>query len=94
MSTELTEQERRFLDEIAGGSGSLRSRIIPWALEIVPGAAFFTYGVVADRLFWEVFGFLSVVYFSVWRMYGQYRGRRMLQSIHKKTLATQDEADA
>ena len=92
--TPLTDQEQRYLEQISEGPVSLRSRLLPWALEIVPGAAFFTYGVLTGRLFWEVFGFLSVVYFAVWRMYSQLRGRRLLLGIHDKMLNAQGGDDA
>lgn len=94
MTASLTPKERHYLDQLLSDSGSLRTRLIVWGLEIVPGAAFFAYGVATDRLLWEVLGFLSVVYFQVWRMYGQLRGRRMLQSIYRKTIEAEKNTDA
>lgn len=94
MAEGLTEQEQRFLEQIAAVPVSLKSRIIPWALEILPGTAFFLYGLLADRLVWEVFGFFSVVYFAAWRMFRQLKGHRLLQSIHAKALVvTKDASD-
>ena len=88
---DLTRAERKYLDDLQELPKSVRSRIIGWALEVVPSTGFFVYGLYSDRRLFVIFGFLSLLYFSVWRMYSQFRGFRMLSSIHAKLLTAKGE---
>lgn len=91
--TELSPAERRYLDDLRQLPTSVRSRFLGWGCELVPSIGLFVYGLVADRRFFVVLGFLSLLYFAVWRMYGQLRGIRMLQSIYKKQLSRPGQRD-
>ncbi|MBX3425571.1 MAG: hypothetical protein KF688_07830 [Pirellulales bacterium] len=91
---ELTPGERRFLEDLRRLPTSVRSRLVGWGCELVPSIALFVYGLIADRRLFVVLGFLSLLYFTVWRMYGQLRGFRMLHSIYEKQLSTIEIRDA
>lgn len=91
---ELTAAERRYVEDLRRLPTSLRSRLLGWACELVPSIGLFVYGLVADRRFFVVLGFLSLLYFSVWRMYGQLRGFRMLQRIYQKQLSQTGQSDS
>lgn len=81
---ELTLAERRYLTDLENIPTSVRSRLIGWAFELVPSIGLFSYGLYADRRLLVVLGFLGLLYFSVWRMYSQFRGFRMLIRFHEK----------
>ncbi|MBX3425580.1 MAG: hypothetical protein KF688_07875 [Pirellulales bacterium] len=92
---ELTTGERRFLDDLRKLPTSVRSRLVGWGCELVlPSIALFVYGLIADRRLFVVLGFLSLLYFTVWRMYGQLRGFRMLHSIYQKQLSRAEQINA
>jgi hypothetical protein len=91
---ELTSSEKRYLADLGNLPTSVRSRVLGWACELVPSIGLFVFGLVADRRFFVVLGFLSLLYFAVWRMYAQFRGFRMLHSIYKKQLSSADSGDA
>jgi hypothetical protein len=91
---ELTAGERRYLEDLRKMPTSMRSRLLGWACELIPSIGLFIYGLVADRRFFVVLGFLSLLYFAVWRMYGQLRGFRMLHSIYEKQLSRAEQRDA
>ena len=84
----LTEAEERYLRDLEKMPSSMRSRIVGWALELIPSIGLFVYGMMSGRRTFMVLGFLSLLYFSVWRMYGQLRGSRIIQSVYKKRLST------
>ncbi len=91
---ELTEREKRYLDDLRDLPTSVRSRLMGWALELALSIGIFAYGLTAERRLFLVLGFISLLYFAVWRMYSQFRGFRMLSSIYKKQLAAEKAADA
>lgn len=90
---ELTLQEKRYLDDLQNLPTSVRSRLIGWALELGSSIGLFVYGLVADRRLFLVFGFISLLYFAIFRMYSQFRGFRMIHSIYKKQLSDPGETD-
>ena len=91
---ELTAREKRYLEDLRSIPTSVRSRLLGWALELVSSIGLFVYGLIADRRLFLVLGFLSLLYFAVWRMYSQFVGFRLIHSIHKKQLSTVRESDA
>jgi hypothetical protein len=90
----LTEREKRYLEDLRSIPTSVRSRLLGWALELVPSIAFFVYGLIADRRLFLVLGFLNLLYFAVWRMYSQFRGFRLIHSIYNKQLSAVRRTDA
>ncbi len=82
----LTESEARYLRDLRRLPTSTRSRVIGWTLELVPGIALFSYGLMTDSRTLMVLGFLSQLYFSLWRMYAQLRGFRLLRGIADKAM--------
>ena len=93
-SPQLTDSEKRYLEVLRKLPTSMRSRLIGWALELIPSIGLFVYGLVTDRRFFLVLGFASLLYFAVWRMYSQLRGARLLQGIYAKQLAREVKPDA
>ena len=91
---ELTVQEKRYLDDLRNLPTSVRSRLFNWALELSSSIGLFVYGLVADQRLFLVLGFVSLLYFAVFRMYSQFRGFRMIHNIYKKQLSTARETDA
>ena len=91
---ELTVQENRYLDDLRNLPISVRSRLIGWALELSSSIGFFVYGLITDRRLFLVLGFVSLLYFAVWRMYSQFRGFRLLHGIYKKQLSAVKGSDA
>lgn len=85
--TELTQAEHRYLADLSRLPRSHRTRLVGWLLELAPGIGLFAYGLAEDDRTFLILGFLSQLYFAVWRMVAQYRGARMLMSIrHKEAL--------
>jgi hypothetical protein len=91
--TPLTESEARYLRDLQRLPASTRSRLIGWALELVPGIALFSYGLYADSHAFLILGFLSQLYFSLWRMYAQLRAFRLLRGIAQKAIPTPAPAE-
>ncbi len=81
---ELTEAERRYLDDLEKLPTTVKSRVVWWLLELVPSIGFFCYGLYADSRFFIVLGFLTLLYFAVWRMIGQFRGFRMMAKFRER----------
>jgi hypothetical protein len=90
----LSDPERQYLETLSKLPLSARSRLLGWALELIPSIGFFVYGLVKDSRFFLILGFVSLLYFAVWRMYQQLRGARMIHSIYVKRLAQPDSRDA
>ena len=80
----LTKAERRYLIDLNRLPKSYRTRVIGWLLELAPGIGLFAYGLVENNQTFLILGFLSQLYFSLWRMVAQYRGARLLASIRQK----------
>ena len=91
---ELTDPEKRYLDDLRSLPTSVRSRLLGWALELIPSIALFVYGMIADSRLFMVIGFLSLLYFALWRRYAQFQGFGMLHSIYAKQLSDMEETDA
>lgn len=91
---ELTEREKRYLNDLRNIQRSVRSRVLGWVMELIPSIGLFLYGLVSNQRLFLVLGFLSLLYFAVWRMYSQFRGFRMMQSIFNKQLSAEAERDA
>jgi len=83
----LTDAERRYLDDLRKLPSSIPSRILGWTIELVPSIGLFTFGLLSDRRLFLILGFVSLLYFAVWRMYAQLRGFRLIQGIYEKRLA-------
>jgi hypothetical protein len=92
-SLEFTEAEKRYLQDLGKLPSSIRSRVVGWGLELVPSIGLFVFGLVSESRFFLILGFLSLLYFSVWRMYSQFRGFRLIQSIYEKQLSKHDSGD-
>lgn len=92
--SEFTKAEKRYLQDLEKLPSSIRSRVIGWALEVIPSIGLFLYGLMSEHRLLVVLGFLSLLYFSVWRMYGQFRGFRLIQSIYEKQLSQRERVDA
>jgi hypothetical protein len=90
---ELTTSEKRYLADLRNLPTSVRSRLLGWACELVPSIGLFVYGFFADRRFFVVLGFHSLLDFAVCRMYAQLRGFRMLHSIYEKQLSRAEQSD-
>ena len=84
---ELTKAEERYLDDLKKLPKAFRSRIIGWALELVPSIGLFAYGMYSEKRLFVLLGFLSLLYFAVWRMYSQFRGFRMISRIYEARFA-------
>ena len=91
--SKLTEAEKRYLNDLQRLPATKRSRLIGWALELIPSVGLFVYGVVSEKTWWMVLGFLSLLYFAVFRMYSQYRGFRLIHAIYEKRLSEQAETE-
>ena len=89
----LTDSENRYLEDLRKLPSSIRSRILGWTFELVPSIGLFTFGLLSNRRVFLILGFVSLLYFAVWRMYAQLRGFRLIQGIYEKRLA-QDTSDA
>lgn len=85
--------EERYIRDLEKLPSSIRSRVLGWCLELIPSIGFFVYGLMSELRFYVVLGFLSLMYFSAWRMYGQLRGFRLLQSIYEKQLSSDHHSD-
>lgn len=83
----LTDSEMRYSKELERLPSSVRSRMLGWVLELAPGIALFAYGMATNSRVFILFGFLSQLYFTIWRMYAQFRGFRMQRSIALKWLS-------
>lgn len=92
--SKFTEAEKRYLQDLQKLPVSIRSRILGWGLEVIPSIGLFTYGLMSERRLFVILGFLSLLYFSIWRMYGQFRGFRLLHSIYQKQLSKHDSGDS
>lgn len=90
----LTEEEKKYLNNLQAIPKSVRSRLLLWAIEVVPGSCMFGYGLYADSNGFLIMGFLSILYFALWRMYSQFRGLRMIHSIYNKRLKAGSDPDA
>src|SRR3982751_3961832 len=89
----LSDTEHKYLETLSKLPNSLRSRLLGWAFELVPSIGFFVYGLFTDSRFFLVLGFVSLLYFAMWRMYQQLRGSRMIHSIYEKRLSQQGSPD-
>jgi hypothetical protein len=89
--SDLTQQEARYLEDLRRIPTTYRSRLLGWALELGVSTVPFAYGYWTDRTPFMLVGFLSLLYFAVWRMCGQFRAARMLRSIHAKRLVGDSE---
>ena len=83
----LTSAEERYLEDLKNIPKTIRSRLIGWSIELVPSTGLFAYGIYSDKRLFVILGFLSLLYFAVWRMYSQFRGFRMLSRIYETRLA-------
>jgi len=92
--SKFTEAEKRYLQDLQKLPVSIRSRILGWGLEVIPSIGLFTYGLMSERRLFVILGFLSLLYFSIWQMYGQFRGFRLLHSIYQKQLSKHDSGDS
>jgi len=95
-SGELSKAEARYLGQLLARPPTVRSRLIGWAFELIPSIGLFAYGLHAARTAFVVLGFLSLLYFSVWRMYSQLHGARMLRRIIESgagSIGAQDGTD-
>lgn len=90
----LSDTERQYLETLRKLPTSLRSRLLVWALEIVPSIGMFVYGLIKDSRLFLILGFVSLLYFAIWRMYQQLRGSRMIHSIYESRLADPGAPDA
>ena len=88
---ELSNAEKRYLEDLEKIPTTVRSRVLGWALELIPSIGLFCYGLYSDRRLFVVLGFVSLLYFSVWRMYSQFRGFRMIMKIHEKGEVETDD---
>ena len=88
---QLTESEKRYLEDLRNLPTSMRLRILAWIAELAPSIGLFVYGLANDRRLFLILGFLSLLYFAVWRMYSQFRGARMIHSIYVKQLSAAEE---
>ncbi len=84
---ELSKTEERYLEDLKNLPKSVSSRLVAWALELVPSIGLFAYGMYAEKRLFVLFGFFSLLFFSVWRMYSQLRGFRMISRIYEARLA-------
>jgi hypothetical protein len=91
---QLTEREQRYLQDLRRLPASIRSRVVGWAIELLPSIGLFSYGLVKESKLFLVAGFLSLLYFSVWRMYSQLSGFRMIQSRYQKQLSSAESKSA
>jgi len=92
--SQLTEREQRYLNDLRQLPGTIRSRVVGWALELVPSVGLFSYGFVNDSKSFLLWGFVTLLYFAIWRMYSQFRGFRMIQGVYQKQLAAAESKDA
>lgn len=90
----LSDAEREYLETLRKLPTSLPSRLLAGALELVPSIGFFAYGLLKDRRVFLILGFVSLLYFAIWRMYQQLRASRMIHSIYEKRLAQPNSSDA
>jgi hypothetical protein len=90
--SQLTEREQQYLNDISQLPTSIRSRVVGWVVELVPSIGLFVYGYVNESKLFLVAGFLSLLYFSIWRMYSQFRGFKLIQSIYQKRLSSEHES--
>ena len=90
----LSDAEQKYLETLRKLPTSLRSRLLGWALELLPSIALFVWGLISDSRVFLVLGFVSLLYFTVWRMYQQFRGSRMIHSIYEKRLSQPSLPDA
>lgn len=88
---DLTDVERRQLEDLRRLPTMIRSRVVGWSLELAVSVGPFAYGLLTGRRLFLVIGFLNLLYFALWRMYGQLRGRRLIQSIYEKRLSDRDQ---
>ena len=65
----LSDAEQKYLETLRKLPTSLRSRLLGWALELLPSIALFVWGLISDSRVFLVLGFVSLLYFTVWRMY-------------------------
>ena len=84
---ELTRAEERYLEDLRNLPNSIRSRLTGWALELVPSIGLFAYGMFSEKRLFVLLGFLSLLFFAIWRMYSQFRGFRMISRIYEALLA-------
>lgn len=91
--SDLSEAEKRYLRDLESLPSSIKSRVMGWTLELVPSIGLFCYGLAAESQRFVVLGFLSLLYFSVWRIYGQFRGFRLIQSVYMKRLTAGEPGD-
>lgn len=89
-----TEAEKRYLQDLEKLPTSIKSRVLGWSLELVPSIGFFAYGFVNGSRSFMLLGFLSLLHFSLWRIYGQYRGFCLIHSVYKKQLSRHDDGDS
>jgi hypothetical protein len=90
----LSDAEQKYLETLRKLPTSLRSRLVAWTLELVPSIALFAWGLIKDSRIFLVLGFVSLLYFAVWRMYQQFRATRMIYSIYEKRLSQPASPDA
>lgn len=90
-TAQLTRAEQRYLADLGRLPKSHRMRLVGWLLEVAPGLGLFAYGLAENDRTLLILGFLSQLYFSVWRMVAQYRGARMLLSIRHKEALSREE---
>jgi hypothetical protein len=91
---QLTESEKRYLEDLQRLPVSIRSRLFQWALELIPSIGLFVFGLIQSSQLFVILGFLSLLYFSVWRMYGQFRGFKLMHSIYQKQLSAAEGKNA
>ena len=92
--SQLTEREQRYLNDLGRLPASIRSRVVSWVVELVPSIGLFVYGLTSESKLFLVAGFLSLLYFSIWRMYSQFRGFKLIQSIYQKQLLASEQKSA
>ncbi len=87
----LTRAEERYLEDLKGLQKSVRSRILGWVFELVPSIGLFAFGLHSEKRLFMLLGFLSLLFFAIWRMYGQYRGFRMMSRIYEARLSDPED---
>jgi hypothetical protein len=93
-AVQLTESEKRYLEDLRKLPVSMRSRLLPWALELLPSIGLFVFGLIQSSQVFVILGFLSLLYFSMWRIYGQFRSFKLMHSIYRKQLLAAEGKNA
>ena len=90
----LTQAEEKYIKDLKEFPATISSRLLGWVFEIVPSVGFFSYGLYSDSRLFVILGFVSLLFFAVWRMYSQLRGFRMLKHIFLTRESKSEAGDA